>query len=327
MLVAAEQAGLSARDLMANAGLSPADLEDRDAPVDIHRHLHMVREIVSRQPGLNTGLRTGMTATVARFGVLGYVLRYATNLHRALTDYVRFQRLVTDVTTWSIERDSIYRLRLTVHPYLEPIPSAAEVQLATIISVSRQLTKTHLVANQVSFCHQPNGDPREHEQFFGCPVIFGAERYEIQLAPDVMELPIESADELSHQRFLHFAEGVLSKNTGLQATSEAVRQYVTKNLHQGSPRREQVAHAFGKTARTLLRHLEQEGQTFEQILDDSRRELALAYAADNRLAAFEIAGLLGYTEPSAFFRAFRRWTGNSPQQYRRRPAAVLTRVG
>lgn len=77
---------------------------------------------------------------------------------------------------------------------------------------------------------------------------------------------------------------------------------------------------MGKTARTLLRHLEQEGQTFEQILDDSRRELALADADadDQRLAAFETAGLLGYTEPRAFFRAFRRRTGDSPQQYRRR---------
>lgn len=321
MLVAAEQAGLSARELMANAGLSPADLEDRDAPVDIHRHLHMVREIVARQPGINTGLRTGMTATVARFGVLGYVLRYATDLHRAMTDYVRFQRLVTDVTTWSIDRGAVYRLILTVHPYLELIPSAAEVQLATLLSIMRQLTETHVIAQRVSFLHQPNGDPREHERFFGCPVTWGGERYEVQLDPKVAELPIKGADELAHQRFLHFAEGVLSKNTGLRAASEAVRQYVTKNLHQGPPRRDEVARALGKSVRTLLRHLEQEGHTFEQILDDSRRQLAIAYSADPRLAAFEIAGLLGYTEPSAFFRAFRRWTGDSPQQYRRRQPA------
>lgn len=303
---------------MASAGLSPSDLEDRDAPVDIHRHLHMVREIVARQPGVNTGLRTGMTATVARFGVLGYVLRYAKNLHRALTDYVRFQRLVTDVTTWSIEGGATYRLTLSVHPYLEPIPSAAEAQLSTIISVMRNLTETHVAPQRVLFLHQPHGDPGEHERFFGCPVEWGADRYEIQLDPKVTELPIKGANELAHQRFQHHAEGVLGKNTGLQATSEAVRQFVIRSLHQGPPRRDQVARALGKTARTLLRHLEQEGQTYEQILDDSRRELALAYSADNRLAVFEIAGLLGYAEPSAFFRAFRRWTGDSPQQYRRR---------
>lgn len=324
MLVAAEQAGLNAKELMAHAGLSHKDLEDRDAPVDLDRHLHMVREIVARQPGISTGLRTGMTATVARFGVLGYALQYSTSLHRALMDYVRFQRLVTDVTTWSIERGPTYRLLLTVHPYLEPIPSATEVQLATLIAVSRQLTETHITPRQVSFCHQPQGDPREHEQFFGCPVSFGSDHNEILLDPKVTELPIKSADELAHQRFLHFAEGVLSKHTGMQATSEAVRQFVVKNLSQGPPRREQVARALGKTARTLLRHLEQEGQTFEQILDGSRRELALAYAADHRLAAFEIAGLLGYTEPSAFFRAFRRWTGKSPQEYRRRQPASLS---
>jgi AraC-like DNA-binding protein len=263
-----------------------------------------------------------MTATTARFGILGYALRYAKTLHQALSDYIRFQRMVTDVTTWSIERGSDYQMTLVMHPLLDPFPSAAEAQLATILAVSRQLTELPIVARHVSFGHKPQGDPREHEQFFGCPVLFGSEHNRMGFDPKVMDAPIRSADELSHQHFLHFAEDVLRKGTGLKQTSEAVRQYVTRNLHNGLPRRDEVSQALGKTGRTLLRYLEQEGQTYEQIVDASRRELALAYTSDQRLAAFEIAGLLGYTEPSSFFRAFRRWTGESPQQYRRHAQAA-----
>lgn len=317
MLLSAERAGLDIKVLLAGAGLSEVDLEDRDAPVDFQRHLHMVHEIVRLQPGVSTGLRTGMTATVARFGVLGNVLRYARDLRGALTDYIRFQRLVTDVTTWSVTQTPTYQLALTVHPLLDSVPSAIEAQMATLIAVGRQLTGSPLIPNEVAFRHRPNSDPAEHQRFFGCRVIFGAEQNHLRLEARLLELPLTSAHELAHRHFISSVEAVLSSDTGMQQTSEEVRQYVVRNLQHGPPRREEVARSLGTTSRTMLRHLEQEGQTFEKILDSSRRDLALSYVADHRLAAFEIAGLLGYTEPSAFFRAFRRWTGESPQHYRR----------
>lgn len=322
MLLSAQRAGLDINELLTTAGLSATDLEDRDAPIDIHCHLQMVHEIVRRQPGVSTGLRTGMTATTARFGVLGNVLRYAKNLRTAYADYIRFQRLVTDVTTWCVTERPAYQLTLSLHPLLDSVPSAAEAQMATLIAVGRQLTGAPLIARSVAFRHQPQSDPAEHRQFFGCAVAFGAEQNHLELDSKLLELPIASAHELAHQHFLHSVETVLGVSTGLQQTSEAVRQYIIKNLAHGPPRRDEVARSLGKTGRTMLRNLEQEGQTYERILDHSRRELALAYASDSKLAAFEIAGLLGFAEPSAFFRAFRRWTGGSPQQYRRQlPAA------
>jgi AraC-like DNA-binding protein len=322
MLLSAEHAGLDRKALLKSGGLSEAELEDRDAPVDIERHLYMVREIVRLQPGISTGLRTGMAATTARFGVLGNVLRYAKDLRCVFADYIRFQRLVTDVTIWSVTQTPIYELMLSLHPLLHSVPSATEAQMATLVAVGRQLTGAPLVPRAVTFCHEPHGDPAEHRQFFGCPVTFGAEQNCLRLDPKLLDFPIQTAHELAHRHFLHSVEAVLDMKTGLRPTSEAVRQYVVKQLQHGPPRRGDVARFLGKTPRTMLRYLEQEGQTFEKILDSSRRDLALAYAADSRLAVFEIAGLLGFTEPSAFFRAFRRWTGKSPQQHRRQLVAA-----
>lgn len=323
MLLSAQRAGLDINELLAAAGLSATDLEDRDASVDIDRHLRMVHEIVRRQPGVSTGLRTGMTATTARFGVLGNVLRYAKDLRTAYADFIRFQRLVTDVTNWCVTARPAYQLTLTLHPLLDSVPSAAEVQMATLIAVGRQLTGAPLIAKSVAFRHQPQSDPSEHRQFFGCAVAFGAEQNHLQLDPELLDLPIVSAHELAHQHFLHSIEAVLGVSAGLRQTSETVRQYIIKNLAHGPPRRDEVARSLGMSGRTMLRNLEQEGQTYERIFDDSRRELALAYASDSKLAAFEIAGLLGFTEPSAFFRAFRRWTGSSPQQYRQQLTAAV----
>lgn len=322
MLLSAQRAGLDMNALLAGAGMSAADLEDRDAPIDIQRHLHMVHEIVRLQPGVSTGLRTGMTATTARFGVLGTVMRYARNLRTAYADYIRFQGLVTDITTWSLVTRPAYQLTLSMHPLLDSVPSAAEVQMATLIAVGRQLTCAPLIARSVAFRHQPQSDPAEHHRYFGCTVEFGAEQNHLQLDPELLDLPIASSHELTHQHFLHSIDAVLKVSTGRQQTGEAVRQYILQSLQHGQPRRDEVARFLGKTSRTMLRNLAEEGQTYEQILNDCRRELALAYIADLKLAAFEIAGLLGFSEPSAFFRAFRRWTGCSPQQYRRQLAAV-----
>jgi len=73
---------------------------------------------------------------------------------------------------------------------------------------------------------------------------------------------------------------------------------------------------MGMSERTLQRRLASEGSTFNGLLEEARRTIAISYLADRKLAAYEVSFLLGYAEPSTFFRAFKRWTGKTPQEYR-----------
>jgi len=318
MLLGAMRAGLNAAELLAHSNLRLEDIQDRDADVDLEQHAQIARVIVSKLPGINIGLKTGMAATPIWFGVLGYVLRHAPTFQRLLIDFARFQRLVTDAVTWHIDLGPPCRVSHTLHRLVADLPAAAEAYLAILVAVGRQLTGVQIIPMRVAFKHAPVGDPEEHAALFGIPVEFHAEADELVFSKETLDLAVLGADEVLRQHLLHHAQAVLNALCTLPPTSEALRQHFVKTLYTATPRRADVAKALGVSERTLLRRLSEEGQTFESLLDQTRRELALEYIKDPSLAVFEIAALLGYTEPSAFHRAFRRWTNESPSALRMR---------
>jgi AraC-like DNA-binding protein len=108
---------------------------------------------------------------------------------------------------------------------------------------------------------------------------------------------------------------VLQQLGTLGEAMEAVGRYGALVNQAATPRTE-IAKLMGLSERTLQRRLSAEGTTFNGVLEDARREIALGFLADKKLAAYEVSFLLGYSEPATFFRAFKRWTGKTPQQYR-----------
>jgi AraC-like DNA-binding protein len=108
----------------------------------------------------------------------------------------------------------------------------------------------------------------------------------------------------------------MAKLPKAEATTDAVRRFLAQELSDGQPQLKQLAPRLRMSARTLHRRPEQEGTTFRRILTEVRRELAVRHLAEGRLAIGEIAFLLGFSEVSAFHRAFKNWTGHAPRAYR-----------
>jgi AraC-like DNA-binding protein len=113
------------------------------------------------------------------------------------------------------------------------------------------------------------------------------------------------------------AEERLAELPEAAATTQRVRVLASRELSGGEPTAEHVASLLHMSRRTLARRLEQEGTSFRSIMDDLRRGLAERYLALDDLGMSEIAVLLGFSDPAAFHRAFRRWCGQSPSEYRR----------
>jgi AraC-like DNA-binding protein len=101
-----------------------------------------------------------------------------------------------------------------------------------------------------------------------------------------------------------------------EATTDAVRRFLAEDLSNGQAKLAQLAPRLRMSARTLHRRLEQEGTNFRSVLNEVRRELAVRHLMERRLAVGEIAFLLGFSEVSAFHRAFKHWTGQAPRAYR-----------
>jgi AraC-like DNA-binding protein len=112
------------------------------------------------------------------------------------------------------------------------------------------------------------------------------------------------------------ADQMLARIDASKSVSHETARRLAERLAAGEPAQAAIAKQMGMSERTLQRRLQSEGTSFNRLLEDARRSIAMGYLADRKLAAYEVSFLLGYAEPATFFRAFKRWTGQTPQQYR-----------
>jgi AraC-like DNA-binding protein len=174
------------------------------------------------------------------------------------------------------------------------------------------------IALEVTFQHPPAPESAlsELKELLACPVRFNAEATRLTLRGSILDCPLRAPNPgLFDYLGRHAAE--LQRRVQSAATVSArVRELVAAHVREGEPAQASVARRLGMSERTLQRRLNDEGVAFATLVEEVRAELARLYLGDPKLAVFEVAFLLGYSEPSAFNRAFRRWTGMSPSQFR-----------
>jgi AraC-like DNA-binding protein len=168
----------------------------------------------------------------------------------------------------------------------------------------------------VDLPHPPPPYEKVLRDFVAAPVRFGAPQCAVALAPADLALPARAPDPALAVWLRAQAEATLSKLSPALPASDAVARRLVESLPRGEGTQQAIASALGLGERTLQRRLAGEGTTFAALLERSRRELAEGFLRDQRLTASEVAFLLGYADPSTFFRAFKRWTGRTPQQFR-----------
>lgn len=168
----------------------------------------------------------------------------------------------------------------------------------------------------VRFSHQVAGDlAARHRVFFASPVHFGDTVTELVFSRDALNAPLTSADPHLLEILLPAADERRNRPTPPQLFADQVRRAISATLGQEDVPLESVARRLGMTGRSLQRHLKEEGTSFQQVRDAMRLELAERYLGKGMSLA-EISFLLGFSEPSAFFRAFKRWTGLTPFEHR-----------
>jgi AraC-like DNA-binding protein len=181
-----------------------------------------------------------------------------------------------------------------------------------------------VIPTSLAFEHDAPARTAEHERIFGCPVSFGADATSLELSSDDLARPTlgpdpELADLLHKQADAMVAKLGPPRGAGAAFAPHTarVREALTSLLPTGDATIDNVASALGASPRSLQRRLGDEGATFQGVLDELRRELALAYLASDTHAIAEIALMLGFSDQSAFHRAFVRWTGRTPGDVRR----------
>lgn len=315
----ADHYGLDAARLLADAGL-PSDLVERNEGmvplVDVFRLFLLVLERTG-DPAL--GFEVGRHVRPRSYQVLGYVLASSADVGQAIERLQRFEKLAGNLgETRTALGDG--RVRVSWHCPIADTPARflAEAAVTGWVTFVRQLVQAAPAPLRVCFRHEAPGDTARYEQFFQSAVTFSAGYDGLEFDEGLLKLPFTSADPglgalMEREALSQLAE--YDSQTNLVA---AVRREVYYLLAGGEPGIEPVARRLGMAERTLQARLRKQGISFQQVVDSLRRSLADIFLRDPRLTLTDISMLLGFSEQSSFTRAFRRWEGESPAQFRQR---------
>ncbi len=316
---ALEMGGVDCRRLFTELDLDYAALEDPDARFPQDGMTRLWRRAVELSGNPAIGLNMAKVVRPASFHVVGYALMSSRTLKEGFARLVRYQRIIAEGADLSFRPlPDAYALVLAIHgDRLPPARQSAEASLAYALAFCRWLTGRPIRPLQIDFQGGPPEDLQPYQQVFQAPLRFNAEHYALLFERADMETPLPTANESLAQLHDRFAGEYLARFSESRVTHQA-RQVLCRLLPQGEPKREAVAQTLHLSQRTLQRRLQEEGTSFQQLLDDTRRELAGQYLAQPNLTLLEIAYLLGFADPSNFFRAFRRWFDVTPGEYRAR---------
>jgi len=269
---------------------------------------------ISGDPDL--GLKAVLRVERGGYDVIEYVGRSASNWGEAMELMLRYIRLVNEAAEFSLqvrEQRAFVELRSRV-----PLNRAAsDFQAATIALVARRWLGS-LDSFEAWFTHAEPQDLSVYRSLFGeAPLHFDAPQDAVSFDRALLDVPMRTADPKLNAVLRRHAEHLISELPEPNWLTGKVRQLLLNLLPAGHSNADYVAARLGMSRRTLTRHLEREGVTYKELLEQARRELAYQYLASHSTDIQQIAFMLGYSETAAFSRAFRRWSGQSPAEYRR----------
>lgn len=325
MLEACARLGLDTERIREAAKLDRATLENPDARIPIEQADALWQKAYELSGDPNLALHAIEVLPFGAYRVIDFLASSAPTIGAALakvSDYfpiirngaIRLPYVVGDrVVTFALEAPSCPSA--VTRPY-------AEYTLAAVFLRTRIATHQRYPLLRVEFTHPRPADISEHERIFDCPVVFGAETCQLVIARDVWDTPRVGSDPALFSVLDSHARMLMDQLPKPAELVSQVREALEAELRGGNPQLESIARRLAMSPRTLQRRLRDEGLLFNDVLDAMRFRAARAYLSQRDVAGAEVAYLLGFAEQSSFNRAFRRWSGQTPTEYRRRAAGV-----
>ncbi|MBA3818316.1 MAG: AraC family transcriptional regulator [Deltaproteobacteria bacterium] len=313
LVAAVGSAGLAA--FWGATDLTPQIVADDDARISAAQFCVAWSEALQLTGDRQLALRIASATPPGAFGIVEYVCRSAPTLGAALRQWVRYLNLLDDAVTVALVVDGD-RAYLRVERESEaPAPASHELCWALVAKHARELSAVPFRPLAVELSHRAAGDVAAYRAWFDAPVVFGAETTQLVLSTAALDASLVSADP-ALLAILGRAADELAKQTPTDPLmTSQVKRVLLDTLRTDEAHVDVVAKRLGLTSRSLQRRLKDEGTSWTNLREDVRRELAQRYL-DEGLAIAEISFLLGFSEPSAFFRAFKRWTGVTPVAHR-----------
>ena len=310
--------GVDVPRLFDAAGIRPERLQDPGERFGADEVSMLWQFAVESSGNPALGLDRELAAAHINFDVVGYAMLSCPNLRAGLDRMARYMAVISDAATFElVPQGCDCWLVLGGTGYAQPVPRQRYAYgMLALVSTAQWLTRREVRPMAIEFKFARPAEAARYEEVFGCPLRFGQPENRLLLSAADLQTTLPSRNDSMLALHEHVLRDRLA-TLGSARTSYKVSEEIIRRLHRGEPRREQVAASLALADRTLQRRLHEERTSFQQLLDDARRELALKYLSEERYPLNEVADLLGFNDQSNFFRACRRWFGQPPGQYRR----------
>ena len=310
---------LDKRVLLESVGVDPAPVDPKTMVADTDYYDFFERVAQADPRGSDLPLRVGASMRSDDYGAFGLAWKSAPDLRGSWERAERYARVLTSVATYRV-RETDEGVCMQLHRDGDRkklgLGLSNEATIASIVAISQEVSTGKFQALSIYFKHDAPESTLTHERHFGCPVHFGADMDAVLVSYESLQAPNRLGDQSIAKFFdMHLSEE-LSKFDDNASLERRVRLQISKSLSQGVPTVSEIGGEFGMSARTLQRRLSDRGYTFQTLVDESRRELAERLLRETEYPLAEIAFLTGFSEQSAFNRAFRRWAGQTPRSYR-----------
>lgn len=318
ILFAARQRGADADALARAVGISADHLRNPDGRVSIRQVQALWREVVLATGDPNIALKLGEMINPVAVGVLAYVMMHSPTLGRAFEKLCQYQNIVCDGIQTTGHRSGtqfVLSLQLRSPDIIYP-EYAVNSELSIYQSAIRAMTGLTISALEIRFSYPRPADTRDHERVFApARLVFDAPETAMVLDAALLDMPVLNASPSLFVLFEQHADDLLQR-LRTPTLSSRVRTEIVALMKGEEPTLATIADRLAMGVRTLQLHLKDEGTSYQQLLDDIRKDLALRHLREANLSTTDIAYLLGFAEPSVFFRSFKKWTGQTPGAYR-----------
>src|SRR5215475_8164919 len=271
------------------------------------------------------GLHLGENYNPRNIGPLVYVVLNSPTIRTGIENFERYLRVYNEAAKWffTSEENQGYIRYLLTDLGINSLRHSNEHGMTIAFNMLRMMVGSHWAPKEVQFAHEAPKQTSEHLRIFNAPVSFGCKTNAIVIDRQFVEREVPAADQRLYQILKRYLDQVLSEMPREDSLLASVRRATAETMRDGNLNLARVAKQMAMSARTLQRQLKERGVDFKQVTDETRRRFAINYLKERKNTLTEVAFLLGYSELSAFNRAFKRWTGSTPLDYRRSECTAL----
>lgn len=318
-MVAAAGVDIDATAMLAVAGIEHDACGDPKTMISAEAYYDMLEAMAKENDVTELPIHAGASMRCDEYGALGLAWKAAPTLAGSCARIKRYARLWTDVVSYELRPDprgTLFILHRAGDPRLG-LRLSNEATLASAVSLSRQVCPVPFAPVEIFLRHAAPKSTAFHEEWFGCPVSFGADLDAVLISDEAMEHPNILGDEGISRYLTSHLDTELENISRPPLLVAQAKHAIAQALNEGGPRMTDIAKGLGLSARSFHRRLSEHGLSFQSLTEETRRELAEGLLRDAQYSLADVAFLTGFSEQSSFTRAFKRWLGKTPASYRK----------